>query len=288
MRLRALEESWFTRQPLLACDRVVRVPRAGLRRRRVGRRGWAAPTAVAVILTAEFALAGAGSAGAAVFSEGTAFWIGGNNSAGVWAADFTGDGTTDLATMRIDPPTGPGLPPSPGQVEVLPADGSGGFEPVQQPAGLTMADMPDDPGSHPDYDGDGIPAGGRCCDGAADYNGDGIMDMVVSSDVNGGLAPPGWAVRVRLGNRDGTFRDVGPGTPVELNGDNTLTDFDAGDFNGDGKLDVAAARWESSSVLLFQGNGDGTLQAPQGLLDLFCMPDACYPYPRAVAVGDFD
>src|ERR1700740_354596 len=36
----------------------------------------------------------------------------------------------------------------------------------------------------------------------------------------------------------------------------------AGDFNGDGKLDLAAANYNSKSVAVLLGNGDGTFQAP--------------------------
>src|SRR5260370_743671 len=35
-----------------------------------------------------------------------------------------------------------------------------------------------------------------------------------------------------------------------------------GDFNGDGKLDLAAANYSSKSVAVLLGNGDGTFQAP--------------------------
>jgi hypothetical protein len=36
-----------------------------------------------------------------------------------------------------------------------------------------------------------------------------------------------------------------------------------GDFNRDGKLDVAAADWGNGQVSVLLGNGDGTFQAPQ-------------------------
>ena len=34
-----------------------------------------------------------------------------------------------------------------------------------------------------------------------------------------------------------------------------------GDFNGDGKLDLAVANYESNNVSMLLGNGDGTFQA---------------------------
>jgi hypothetical protein len=55
-----------------------------------------------------------------------------------------------------------------------------------------------------------------------------------------------------------------------------------GDFNGDGKLDIATANNDAtSSVSVLLGNGDGTFQAPiqlaSGGLD-----------PTAIAAGDFN
>ena len=88
------------------------------------------------------------------------------------------------------------------------------------------------------------------------------------------------AVRIQLGNGDGTF-----GTPIEYNppiyGLAGFVDTNptselivVGDFNGDGKVDLAAVstetlygsdgNWESTdgSVSVLLGNGDGTFQWP--------------------------
>src|SRR5260370_1824784 len=53
-----------------------------------------------------------------------------------------------------------------------------------------------------------------------------------------------------------------------------------GDFNGDGKLDLAAANYNSKSVAVLLGNGDGTFQAPLNF--------AVGSIPWSVAVGDFN
>ncbi len=45
-------------------------------------------------------------------------------------------------------------------------------------------------------------------------------------------------------------------------------DFDAvatGDFNGDGNQDFVAANYDTNSVSVFLGNGDGTFQTSYGV-----------------------
>jgi len=84
---------------------------------------------------------------------------------------------------------------------------------------------------------------------AADFNGDGKLDLLVTGNLNAG---PGGAVY--LGNGDGTF-----GSPQSFNLVSPLGNPAIGDFNGDGKLDLAVPDGASVHVLL--GNGDGTFQA---------------------------
>src|SRR6266581_6915083 len=53
-----------------------------------------------------------------------------------------------------------------------------------------------------------------------------------------------------------------------------------GDFNGDGKLDLAVTDYSNNNVSVLLGNGDGTFQAPR-----------TFPvgiHPAQVAVGDFN
>jgi hypothetical protein len=84
----------------------------------------------------------------------------------------------------------------------------------------------------------------------ADFNGDGNPDVVVANE---NLNPS--TVSVYLGNGDGTFR-----SPI----DSSTTEYSSfvvvGDFNGDGKPDIAVIDNPYISVLL--GNGDGTFQPP--------------------------
>ncbi len=98
-----------------------------------------------------------------------------------------------------------------------------------------------------------VPAGAS--EGAAavgDFNGDGKPDLAVSNF--NGLAS---AVSVALGNGDGTFLPA-VASPNSAGSWSMV----AGDFNRDGKLDLAAASVGANAINLLLGNGDGTFQAP--------------------------
>ena len=53
-----------------------------------------------------------------------------------------------------------------------------------------------------------------------------------------------------------------------------------GDFNGDGKADLAATNFNGMNVSVFLGNGDGTFR-PQVVYDVGS-------YPDSIAVADFN
>jgi len=104
-----------------------------------------------------------------------------------------------------------------------------------------------------------------------DFNGDGIADLAT---VTWQFSWHGWigSLTILLGNKNGTFRQGGtfPGAEGRLA---------VGDFNGDGKLDVASTN-SVGAVDVFLGNGDGTFQ-----------PAEAYPVNQStdfIAVGDFN
>jgi FG-GAP-like repeat len=137
------------------------------------------------------------------------------------AADFNGDGRMDLVEA-----TGGNLIATPG-ISVSLGNGDGTFQPAVLYGGAdTIGPI-----------------------AVGDFNNDGKTDVFCL--VRNSVA---YSLAVLLGKGDGTFNlvlspiTVGPGSFVV-----------AGDYNGDGKLDVIFV--EANSALLYFGNGDGTFTA---------------------------
>ena len=84
----------------------------------------------------------------------------------------------------------------------------------------------------------------------ADFNGDGITDLVASRTAT--TTSPG-GLHVVPGRGDGTF-----GTPIVTNV--TGRAIEVGDFNGDQRVDVVLAA-ATNGVSILPGNGDGTFGA---------------------------
>jgi len=170
----------------------------------------------------------------------------GNGPTAVAAGDFNGDGKTDLAVTNYTDNT----------VSILLGNGDGTFQPaVTYPTG----------------------ANGSLAIAAGDFNHDGNLDLAVAA--NGCVTCSSGSIVVLLGNGDGTFQ--APITTISYDSIDTLA---VGDFNGDGKLDLAVGAWSNGGqVDIFLGNGDGTFTAggvyPTGVENSQA-PD--------IAVGDFN
>ena len=151
--------------------------------------------------------------------------------------DLDGDGAIDIVTVNSD------WYSNESTVSILMNDGNGTF------AELGSRDIGEDE--------NGLALG--------DLNADGRLDVVIATSVH--YPDYEGAVSVALGNGDGTFGDTtnysAPGPVVSLG---------VGDVNGDGKLDVVASCWRppaadswESALLVFAGNGDGSLVGPAAM-----------------------
>ena len=162
--------------------------------------------------------------------------------------DFNGDGLSDFAAAVNSPaPSNPGGTAS---VSVLEADGTGGFRFTSGRAYPPSAQL-----------GEG---GGAVA--AADFNGDGRLDLAASDSAD---------VWTFLGNGDGTF-----GAPASKIPDGrTPSQLVTADFNGDHKPDLAVLNGDST-VSVFLGNGDGTFTEAPG--------SAVAAGASAITVGDFN
>jgi hypothetical protein len=119
---------------------------------------------------------------------------------------------------------------------------------------------------------------------AVDVNNDGIPDLV-QEEYNGeygGAPPPQFAVSIA--NGDGTFQPpVGYNLPPALG---TGAPIAFGDFNGDGKIDLAM--WANcQTIAIYLGNGDGTFQNPW-YSNIPIAQDQCIDSDVQFGVADFN
>ena len=144
------------------------------------------------------------------------------------AADFNRDGILDLAVTNSNDGT---FNPS-GSISILLGKGDGTFQPTASP-----------------LDTNGSPDGLA----AADFNGDGILDLTFSD--YGNIGTP--AIGVLIGNGDGTFQPAAMYSAPGLNFHSVVVQ----DFNQDGVADIAVGEfWHGEMSVLF-GKGDGTFAA---------------------------
>jgi len=166
----------------------------------------------------------------------------GNGPRSVVVSDFNGDARQDLAVANANS----------NNVTILLGNGSGGFVPA--------AGSPVNAGSAP------------LSVAAGDFNGDGKQDLAAANVASNN-------VTILLGNGSGMFAQAA-GSPVSAG--NSPYSVVEGDFNGDGRLDIAVANSSSNNVTILLGNGSGGFTQPSG------SPVNAGNGPRSVAVGDFN
>jgi len=178
----------------------------------------------------------------------------------VAAGDFNGDGKVDLVVAVNS------------GVSVLLGNGDGTLQP-QQSSAMNASDYT---GSVYSVEPQSVAVG--------DFNGDGKLDLATANVGTSSETSDSNSLSILLGNGDGTFRPAQYYTTGQPSDSVTL-----GDFNGDGKLDIAATNYSlpvtipgESSVSVALGNGDGTLRPPVQ----YGLPQFTNPY--SIQVGDFD
>jgi hypothetical protein len=167
----------------------------------------------------------------------------GVNSIGL--GDVNGDGKLDVVANSLNDPYNC----LENVIAVLEGEGNGKFKaPVYYPTGVTVQS----------YNVT-----------LADLRGLKKLDLV-TSNADGSLS-------VLLNNGKGVY---GTATVLAAASGNGSGQIAVGDFNKDGKLDLAIANWNGLSVDVLLGNGDGTFQAP--------ISNSTGVNSNGLAVGDFN
>jgi len=143
--------------------------------------------------------------------------------------DFNGDGILDIATAGNM------------GVWLFTGNGDGTFNP-----GVLAASLPQP-----------YPFGGVIA--AADFNGDGKLDLVVSLPWGGGVSVPGQGIAVLLGNGNGSFQ-----APIMLSPPKNVLVVAAGKLPN-GHVGIVVSNDQNSDIYAFYGNGAGGFSGPHAV-----------------------
>lgn len=185
--------------------------------------------------------------GNGTFQAAVSYDTGGLNTSDIVLADFNGDGKLDAALMNECADSNCNS----GTVALLLGNGDGTFKSstiiplgTYFPVALT----------------------------AADFNGDGKMDLAGVSLCADSTCSGDGVVSVLLGNGDGTFRAAASYDAGDIDSESVVL----GDFNGDGISDLVIPGTFSTGILL--GNADGSFQPAE----------VCYPGGFRGVAADFN
>jgi hypothetical protein len=229
----------------------------------------------------------------------------GDSPNSIVAADLNGDGIEDLAVLNECGSDNCATSTSPGTVSILIGNGNGTFTLKTEspsvgnlPQSMAMADFNGD--GIPDLavanfgggsgnsvsvligNGDGtftakplIPTAGQGFPNltVGDFTGNGHEDIAITTETEDDVS----TLTILLGNGDGTFTQTPTSPTTGLLPGNVA----AGDFNGDGVLDLAVSNELDNTVSVFLGKGDGTFTPIAPLL-------ATDTQPASIAAGDFN
>jgi hypothetical protein len=232
--------------------------------------------------------------GNGTFGGATNFVVG-SGAGSIEAGDFNNDGKVDLARANS----------SSNDISILLGNGNGTFGAAtnfavgSSPGLLKVADLNGDGNGKIDLlvgdkvlfgNGNGTfgiasPTGITSSVSALiDLNGDGKLDIVGKrQDLFGG----GFLLR-QLGNGDGTF-----GTETNLLSTPPyslpypVSTVSVGDFNNDGKIDLATTLVQGSGVTTWLGDGNGAFPNTSGT-SFNLLPFSRFVFPNAASVGDFN
>ncbi len=114
-----------------------------------------------------------------------------------------------------------------------------------------------------------------------DLNNDGFLDIMVPNEHDD-------IVNYYMNPGKDCFKDAKPwshrvltASPIPGRRSHAINNVRAGDFNGDGNLDLVTANLGTNTISVFLGNGDGTFQRDT-------LYDGGGGYAAFIAVGDFD
>jgi hypothetical protein len=143
----------------------------------------------------------------------------GKGPASIEAADFNGDGYSDLAVLNVLDST----------LEILLNNGKGNF--IESKGSPFYANL---------YPNDMA---------LADFDNDGNLDIgIANSEVS--------QITVLLGNGKGQFK-ASKYSPIAVNSKPHTHGIAVADFNHDGNIDVTTESWAENSVLVLEGQGNG-------------------------------